>query len=63
MTKEKRTKGQTMIYKTLHRKLRCSRRVVVPAQHVTPVMVLLNETSIITTWKSCWTPVQVNKYK
>jgi len=27
MTKRKRTKGQTTIYKTLHRKLRCSREV------------------------------------
>jgi len=36
-------------------------RLAVPAPHVTPVVLLLKDTNLI--WKSCWTPVYVNKYK
>jgi hypothetical protein len=57
MAKWKRTKGQTIIYKTLHRKLKVEQsephykprmnsgatgRLAVPVSHVAPVMVLLN---------------------
>ena len=34
--------------------------LAVPAPHVAPVVLLLNDHLI---WKSCWTPVYVNKYK
>jgi len=57
MTKRKRTKGQTPIYKTLQRATRtllkmgvnpgAPERLAVPAPHVTPVMLLLNDTNII----------------
>ena len=62
MAKRKRTKRQTMIYKALHRKLKIEQYkphykqgvnsgapewLAVPASHVTPVMLLLNDMNII----------------
>ena len=62
MAKRKGTKEQTIIYKTLHRKVKIelhephlkpevnsgvSEGLEVPAPHVTPIVLLLNDTSII----------------
>ena len=61
MTKGKRTKGPTTIYKTVHRKLKteqpnqikaggnsgASYGLPVPVPHVTTVVLLLNDTNII----------------
>ena len=37
--------------------------LAVPASHVAPVVLLLNDTNITLIGKSCWTPVYVNTYK
>jgi hypothetical protein len=62
MAKSKRTKRQTTIYKTLHRKLKIKQYkahykqgvnsgapewLAVPASHVVPVMLLLDDMNII----------------
>jgi len=74
----KKTKRHTMIYKTLHRKLRdwttqsplqtrgelwCSGRLSssCSTSDTCRVTVKRHEPHLI--WKSCWTPIYVNKYK
>jgi hypothetical protein len=74
---KKKDKSQTTIYKTLHRKLkssntnpiknrgelRCSRRVSSSCSTSDTRRVTDKRHKHHMTWKPCWTPVCVNKYK
>ena len=73
MSNEKGANGQTMICKKQRAKdsaTRTPQKIVnkqgwlaVPVPLVIPVVLLLSAKKHHIIWKSCWTPVYVNKYK